>query len=216
MVGATVALLGGLALGPTLIVFSPQYFPWTLLAAGAAGVAAGLAGGGRTLRAQLARAVAFSMVLFTVAVVVTGRGWMGSFAPALFTAMWWLLLPVAAGALLGALARRRLGAWRALAVSLVGVAGLTIAGALLASTLAPAEVGDAPRCETGLPCARSACWATAERRRFTAVERVVRYDGSEITCTYTGWGGVHIGTATGSGRGSGWNDGWWPVLLRPR
>lgn len=200
-----------MALGPVLIVFPPYYFPWTLLAAAAAGVAAGLAAGGRTLRARLAGAAAASLLLFTVALVVLGRGWMGSFAPGLLAAMWWLFPPVVAGALLSALARHLLGAWRAFATSLVGIAGLTLAGVLLASALAPAEAAGAPPFETA---ARWPCWAMAERRRLTAIERVVRNDGPQITCTYTGWGGVHIGTARGSQRGSEWEDGWWPELLR--
>lgn len=214
---SAVALAVGLALGPVLIVFTPLYFPWTLLVAGSLGLLAGLAGDTRpTPRARLVRAVAAALLLFSVSLLVLGRGWTGSFSPALLAAFWWLLLPTAAGALLGAAARGSLGPWRAFAASIGGTAAVAIAGAVLAVAAAPPDVPNAPLCEPGRECARSRCWMSAERRRLLAVERVTRYDDGVITCVYTAWGGVRIGTADASGRGSSWDDGWWPLLLGDR
>lgn len=212
-----VALAGGVTLGPMLIVFPPIYFPWTLLVAGSIGLLSGLVTDTRrTLRAQLAVAVAAALLLYSVALLVVGRGLTGSLSLALFAVYWWLLAPLAVGALLGAVARRRLGPWRALVVSIGGVATLAILGAVLALTAAPPEVANAPLCETGRECARSRCWTSAERRRFLAVERVTRYDGDVITCVYTAWGGAQVGTTDASRSGSTWDDGWWPGLLGGR
>lgn len=211
---SVVALAAGVALGPVLIVFPPIYFPWTLLVACSAGLLTGLVGDTRrTPRAQLAGAVAAALLLFSVSLLVLGGGWTGSFSLALFAVYWWLLVPMAAGALLGAVARGRLGPWRALAASIGGVAAFAIVGAALAFAVAPSEVPNAPLCESGRECQRSRCWMSAERRRL-AVERVTRYDGDAITCVYTAWGGVHVGTAVDSGNGSTWDDGWWPGILR--
>ena len=92
-------------------------------------------------------------------------------------------------------------------VTVVVIVG--VIGAALALAVAPADAANAPVCESGLECARSRCWFTAERRRLYAVERVTAFGGGGITCTYTAWGGADIGTV----RDGSWTDGAWPILL---
>ncbi len=208
------AVLAGIALGPVLIIFPPSYFPWTIVVVALAGLLVGIASGSRSVPAQLARSIAAALTLFVVAILTFGRPTTGSFSPVLFAVLWWLFVPMAAGAVLGGLARRRLGPLRALAVTLGGAGELLLVGAVVALAAAPVEVADAPRCEPGRECSRSACWMTAERRRWLGLERVTSYRDGAITCVYTGWGGLHIGTVDAGGRGSTWEDGWWPKLVR--
>ena len=92
-------------------------------------------------------------------------------------------------------------------VTVVVIVG--VIGAALALAVAPADAANAPVCESGLECARSRCWFTAERRRLYAVERVTAFGGGGITCTYTARGGADIGTV----RDGSWTDGAWPILL---
>lgn len=210
-----VAFAAGVALGPVLIVFPPMYFPWTLLVSCSAGLLTGLVGDARgTPRHRVTRTAAGVVLLFAASLLVVARGWMGSFSPALFAAFWWLLVPIAGGALLGAVARGRLGLGPALAASIGGVAALAVVGMALAFAAAPSEVANPPVCEQGRECARARCWMVAERIRLLAVERVTTYGGDAITCVYTAWGGLHVGTAVSSGRGSTWDEGRWPQLLR--
>lgn len=211
-----VAVAASAALGPVLLVFPPLYFPWTLLVVVVASFLVGVVGRTSTARAQLAVTLGAAVTLFVVSLLALGRMGMGSIYPPLFAHYWWLFVPMLGGAVFGSIARRTLGQWGALGVGIVGVAGLAAAGAALAIALAPAEVGDAPQCISGRECVRYRCQMTAERIRLLAIERVTRYEASplRITCVYTAWGGIHVGTAAATDRASSWDDGWWPRLLR--
>ncbi|MGH2450339.1 MAG: hypothetical protein ACRDGE_03520 [Candidatus Limnocylindria bacterium] len=200
------AAILGIGLFPVLLVFPPLYFLWALLVVACANAAAGLT----IRRARLERALALAVLAGTVTVAIAlatlgARAVRPDAIPALFVTQSPLLLPAVGGAVIGALARRRLGGLHASAAVVAGAAVLTRIGFAIAGLFAPGEVANAP----GF---RNQCWMTAERRRILAVERVVAWDGRHMTCTYTAWGGIHVGTV----RDSGWSDGWWPELFRPR
>lgn len=215
MRSGAVAILAGVALAPLLVVFPPVYFPWTLLVAASAGSLVGLAGGARTARLDVAACIVAAILLFIIAVLAFGLPTVGSLSPALLAVFWWLFVPMAAGAITAGVLRRRLGTLRALGVSIGGAVALAVIGVALAFALAPPDAADAPQCDGVSTCARSTCWVSAERIRLLTLERVTRYGDGSITCVYTGWGGVQVGTARGApGFGSGWEDGWWPRLLR--
>ena len=210
MLSLAVATLLGLALFGVLLVFPPLYFPWALLVIVASGISIGLTVDPSSSRGPL-RAAAFGALMLATALLVLGRF---AIAPSaylgLFVSASWLLVPAVAGALIGAAFRRRLGLRRATGLLVAVVLIVGVAGAALALAVAPAEAANAPACDSGLECARSQCWSTAERRRLYAVERVTAFGGGgNITCTYTAWGGADIGTV----RDGGWTDGAWPILL---
>jgi hypothetical protein len=217
VIRAIVALLTGVALYPVLLVFWPGYFPWTLLIVATAGLVTGLAGGGADLRAQLVESAVAGVVLMVGAIVVLA-GLATTRSPLeLLASSWWLIVPISAGVAAGASARHRFGSSDAAVLSATGVGAIALLGAVLAYAAAPAQVANVPACDPGQECPLSACWMTAERRRLYVVERVTRYENGAITCVYTGWGGVHIGTVTAApGAGSGWEDGWWPRLISGR
>lgn len=212
-----VAFVVGLALFPVILVFSPIYFPWTLLVLAVGGALVGLTIGSRG-RSSFARALGLAAVVI-LALVMIFRATANSVGPlsVLFWSLGWLLAPVFAGALAGAAARRSLGLTRGAGVIVLGTAALAGLGAALAITLAPSDVADIPYCEGSPACPRITCWTTAERRRLLAIESITAYDGQRIDCTYTAWGGIRIGTVSGtSGHGSGWTDADWPLLLSAR
>jgi len=214
MIRFVVAVLAGIALGPMVLVFSPVYFPWTLLTVVAAGLLVGIADGG-TLAARLAWSSLAAALLFAVATFALSRMNAGFMSVRLLA--WlslWLLMPSLLGVAVGALARERLGPLRGMAASAGGVATVALIGAALALVAAPPEVANAPACGSTSYCDRWSCSMMAERRGWLAVERVTSYDAGGITCVYTGWGGIRIGTVVSAGRGSSWEDGWWPRLLR--
>ena len=205
-----IAVVLGVALFGLLLVFPPIYFPWALLAIVSGGIAVGLTVNPSSARGPV-RAAAFSALMLATALLVLGRM---AIAPgayvALFASAAWLLVPVVAGALIGAAVRRRLGFVRATVVLATIVVFVGVVGAVLALVVAPPEAANGPVCESGMECARSRCWSTAERRRLYAVERVTEFSGGgRITCAYTAWGGADIGTV----RDGGWTDGAWPILL---
>ena len=217
MLSVAVALVMGVLLFPIVLVFSPIYFPWTLLALAAAGALVGLTVGSHG-RAWLARVggLAGLTVLAVLVIFRVSGNFVGPLV-ALFSWLAWLLVPIFPGALAGAVARRRFGAVRGAGTVLAGTLGLVLLGTVLAVALAPRDVADIPYCEGSPSCPRQVCWMTAERRRLFTIETITAYDDRRMECTYTGWGGVRIGVVTwAKGEGSGWTDGDWPVLLSGR
>ena len=205
-----VAVLAGIALGPIVLVFSPVYFPWTLLTVVSAGLLVGIAGGG-TLAARLAWSSLAAALLFAVATFVLSRMNAGFMSVGLVAWLsMWLLMPLLLGVVVSAFARERLGPLRGMAASAGGVATVALIGAALALVAAPPEVANAPACGSTSYCERWSCSMMAERRGWLAVERVTSYGTGGITCVYTGWGGIHIGTVVSAS----WEDGWWPRLVR--
>lgn len=218
MIALVLAALLGIVAFPLVLVFGPVYFPWSLLVLACMGGGVGLAVAPSTRR--IVRAVALSCVLvlavFAVLTLTANLVLRLEFLAA--TAAWLLeiLVPVLAGTLVGAELRARLGPLRGAAAG-AGIA-LTAAalGVALAFAAAPAEVANAPTCSGGLECPRTQCAYMAERRRLFTVERVTAFDGAQITCTYTGWGGVGVGVAEMGRAGGSWTDGGWPRFMSGR
>jgi hypothetical protein len=128
----------------------------------------------------------------------------------------WLLLPILVGVLVGARLRARLGIVRGAGKGAAAVFAIALAGAGLAFAVAPPDVAGLPTCDHGFECPRTQCAYMAERRRLLAIERVTAFDGVNITCTYTAWGGVEIGRADMGSRGGSWTDGAWPLFVSGR
>jgi hypothetical protein len=128
-----------------------------------------------------------------------------------------LTVPIALGAFAAARLRAALGVSRASMTGAVVALVIAVAGVGLAFALAPAEVADAPTCAASdFECPRNLCSNMAERRRLLAIERVTAFDGQNITCTYTAWGGIRIGQADVGRRGGSWTEGAWPRILSGR
>lgn len=206
------AVVLGVGLFPVLLVFPPVYFPWSIVVVACAGAAVGLTVRRARAERALALAVGAGALLLVVALLVLGRAATTGAYAALFAAQIGLFLPATGGAALGALARRRLGAARGAAIVAAGAVSIAGIGFALAVALAPSEVANASRCDPGRECGRERCWMTAERRRVLAVERVVAYEGQHVTCAYTAWGGILVGTVSDGA----WADGPWPGMFLPR
>lgn len=217
-----VALAFGVLLGPAVIVLPIVYSPATGLAALALGALAGTAGPRLQSRSAVLWAAAVGALLAVVA------GWMVivvffsvSSLPAslqLFSSALFLPLFVLAvlGSIAGHLALSALGRAKSIGAVLTATALLAAAGAGAAMALAPPNVAGAPQCDGRSSGARDCelltrCEMMAERRRVLTVLRVVQLE--PFTCTYTGWGGVHIGTVIVEGKGMSWEDGAYPRLF---
>lgn len=206
------AVVLGVGLFPVLLVFPPVYFPWSIVVVACAGAAVGVTVHRARAERALALAIGAGALLPVVALLVVGRAATTGNYVALFAAQIGLFLPATGGAAMGTLARRRLGAARGAAIVAAGAVSIAGIGLALAVALAPSEVANAPRCDPGRECARAVCWMTAERRRILTVERVVSYDGQHLTCAYTAWGGILVGTVSDGS----WADGPWPGMFLRR
>jgi hypothetical protein len=197
------------------------YFPWALFVLACFGGVVGLFITPRGQRSGLLRA--FGLAVFMV-VVVLGVMTLTSnmvLSPSVLVARlsWigWLLLPMLVGVLVGAWLRARMGIVRGAGIGAAGALAVTLVGAGLAFALAPPNVAAAPICDPdGFECPRTRCAYMAERRRLLAIERVTAFDGVNITCSYTAWGGFEIGRATMGSRGGFWTDGAWPRFVSGR
>jgi hypothetical protein len=213
------AVLLGAAAFPVVLVFGPVYFPWSLLVLASLGGVVGLSVAPRGSRPfGLAVVLAVLMVAAVLGALAGTSNIVLSSAALVASLVWigWLLLPFFVGVYTGAWLRARSGIARATAIGAATVGAIALAGAGLAFALAPAEVANAPRCDGDFDCPRTWCGYMADRRRFLTIEHVTAFDGSQITCTYTAWGGIEIGRADMSNRGGSWTDGWWPEFVSGR
>ena len=216
MVSGVLAALFGIALFPLVLVFPPVYWPWSLLIMAACGAIVGL-----TVRRPLPRGAFVAAALVAVTVVVTiGVGRLSrNFGVDLAAVLYWirwLYFPVLVGAMFGAMARARLGLPRGAAAAAAATLLIGAGGAVLEVVLAPRDVAAIPYCERDPTCPREPCWMMAERRRLFAWESVDAFDDQQISCAYTAWGGLHIGTVTAGARESRWDDGDWPSFVAGR
>jgi hypothetical protein len=220
VISVVLAVVVGIAAFPLVLVFGPVYFPWTPFVLLCFGGVIGLSILPRGQRSGLLRA--FGLAVFTVAVVLgvlTLTSNMVLSPAVLFARLtWicWLLLPILVGVLVGARLRSRMGIVRGAGIGVTTSFGIALAGAGLAFAVAPPDIAGAPTCDRGFECPRTQCAYMAERRRILAIERVTAFDGMNITCTYTAWGGFEIGRADMRSRGGFWTDGAWPRFVSGR
>lgn len=214
------AVLLGIAAFPVVLVFGPGYLPSSLLVLACLGGVVGLSIAPRGRRSGLLRAfgLAVLMVAAVLGVMTLTSNMLMSLSVLLASLIWigWLLLPILVGVSVGAWLRARLGIARGAGVGAAGVFAIALVGAGLALAFAPPEVSGAPTCDRGFECPRTWCAYMAERRRLFAIERVTAFDGVNITCTYTAWGGFEIGRADMGSRGGSWTDGAWPRFMSGR
>jgi hypothetical protein len=214
------AVLLGIAAFPVVLVFGPGYFPSSFLVLACLGGVVGLSVAPRGLRSGLLRpfGLAVLMVAAVLAVMTLTSNMLMSLSVVLASLIWigWLSLPILAGAFAGASLRSRLGLARGVAAGAAAAIATLFVGAGLALAFAPPEVSGAPTCDRGFECPRTWCAYMAERRRLFAIERVTAFDGVNITCTYTAWGGFEIGRADMGSRGGSWTDGAWPRFMSGR
>lgn len=214
------ALVVGAMAFPLVLVFAPVYFPWSMLVLACLGGVVGLSivAPDARRRSLITVVIAVLMVVTVIAVGILTRNFVLNVGvlTALFAWSVWIFVPVLLGMLLGASLRARFGIVRGAGMGAAATLAVTLVGAGLALLVAPPEVANAPACERELACPRTQCAFMAERRRILAIERVTAFDGKRITCTYTAWGGIHIGQAE-MGRGGGsWTDGAWPLIVSGR
>lgn len=215
------AVLLGIAAFPLVLVFAPVYFPWTLFVLAFFGGAVGVSVAPRGQRAGLLRALGLAVfmvaVVLAVMTVTSNMVLIPSILIARFSWIGWLLLPILVGVRVGEWLRARLGIARGAGVGAASVFAMAVVGAGLAFASAPPDVGAAPICDPDrFDCPRTQCAYMAERRRLLTIERVTAFDGVNITCTYTAWGGFDIGSATMGSRGGFWTDGAWPRFMSGR
>jgi hypothetical protein len=220
VISVALAVLLGVAASPLVLVFGPVYFPWTLLVLACFGGVVGLAIAPRGQRSRVLRALGLAVLMVAVVLgVLTLRSNMVLSPRVLFASLiWigWLLFPILVGVLVGAWLRAGMGFARAVGTGAAAVLVIALSGAGLAFALAPPEVAGAPACDRGFECPRTQCAYMAERSRVLAIERVTAFDGVNITCTYTAWGGFEIGRADMGSRGGSWTDGAWPLFVSGR
>lgn len=214
MRSTVIAAVFAALVAPALVVFSPVYFPETLFAVLALGMFVGIAGRPSSFGAVAVACAVASGVVFVMGLVLFFRPFTGLVvvSGALAVGLW-LFVPLTIGAAVGIVVRRRFPR-AAVAVGAAGVVAVAALGVLLMFVVAPREAADAPDCAGGHECARTMCQMMAERRRLFALERVTQYGAGTVTCVYTAWGGVHVGTAYATSRSMSWDDGWWPHALR--
>lgn len=214
------AVLLGIAAFPVVLMFGPVYFPSSLLALACLGGVVGLSIAPRGQRSGLLRALGLAvlMVAAVFGVMTLTSNMLVSLSVLLASLIWigWLLLPILVGVSVGAWLRARVGIARGTGIGAAGVFAIALVGAGLALAFAPPEVSGAPACDRGFECPRTWCAYMAERRRLFAIERVTAFDGVNITCTYTAWGGFEIGHADMGSRGGSWTDGAWPRFMSGR
>jgi hypothetical protein len=214
------AVLLGIAAFPVVLMFGPVYFPSSFLVLACLGGVVGLSIPPRGQRSGLLRAfgLAVVMVAAVLGVMTLTSNMLMSLGVLLASLIWmsWLLLPILVGVLVGAWLRARMGIARGAGIGAAGVFAIVLVGAGLAFAFAPPEVSGAPACDRGFECPRTWCAYMAERRRLLAIERVTAFDGVNITCTYTAWGGFEIGRADMGSRGGSWTDGAWPRFMSGR
>lgn len=214
------AVLLGIAAFPVVLVFGPGYFPWTLLVLACLGGVVGLSIAPRGQRSGLLRALGLAvlMVAAVLGVMMLTSNMLIGLSVLVASLVWigWLLLPILVGVSVGAWLRARMGIARGAGIGAAGLFAIALVGAGLALAFAPPDVADAPECDGGFECPRTQCAYMAERRRLLAIERVTAFDGVNITCTYTAWGGFEIGRADMGSRGGSWTDGAWPRFMSGR
>lgn len=216
MRSAIIAIVLGLVAAPALVVFSPVYFPETLFGVVCAGAVLAALSGASSFRSLITASAIAAVAVFTVALVrfIAPLQPVTIMSTALAIVLW-LFVPFIVGAAIVHVLRRRLGGGRGIAVAAAGLVSVGALGVLLMFMVAPRDAADAPDCGNAPDCPRTTCAMMAERRRFLALERVTQYGASSITCVYTAWAGIEVGTVYATPRsGATWDDGWWPRAMR--